>query len=97
MFHHKFVTNLSIYKNNCIYYKVFGYHNPHDCMSLLHGLRADDTMLYCNVNNFVTDDLLNYELSNICDCLGANKLSLNVLKTKFMVFHTITDMLFIQN
>ena len=50
---------------------------------------ADDTTLYCNVNNDVTDDLLNYELSKICDWLGANKLALNVSKTKFMVFHTI--------
>ena len=49
---------------------------------------ADDTTLYCNVNNNVTDDLLNYELSKICDWLGANKLALNVSKTKFMVFHT---------
>ena len=50
---------------------------------------ADDTTLYCNENNEVTDDLLNYELSKICDWLGANKLALNVSKTKFMVFHTI--------
>ena len=49
---------------------------------------ADDTTLYCNVNNNVTDDLLNYEFSKICDWLGANKLALNVSKTKFMVFHT---------
>ena len=41
---------------------------------------ADDTALhvYCNVNNNVTDDLLNYELSKICDWLGAKKLALNV-------------------
>ena len=50
---------------------------------------VDDTTLYCNVNNDVTVDLLNYELSKICDWLGANKLALNVSKTKFMVFHTI--------
>ena len=50
---------------------------------------ADDTTLYCNVNNDVTDNLLNYELSKICDLLGANKLALNVSKTKFMFFHTI--------
>ena len=40
-------------------------------------------------NNNVTDDLLNYELSKICDWLGANNLALNVSKTKFMVFHTV--------
>ena len=28
---------------------------------------ADDTTLYCNVNNDMTDDLLNYELSKISD------------------------------
>ena len=50
---------------------------------------AETTTLYCNVNNNVTDDLLNYELSKICDWLGANKLALNVSKTKFMVFHTV--------
>ena len=50
---------------------------------------ADDTTLYCNVNNNVTDDLMNYELSKICDWLGTNKLALNVSKTKCMVFHTV--------
>ena len=40
------------------------------------------------LNNNVTDDLLNYELSIICDWFGANKLALNVSRTKFMVFHT---------
>ena len=39
---------------------------------------SDDTTLYCNVNTNVTDDLLNCELSKICDWLGANKLALNV-------------------
>ena len=58
---------------------------------------ADDTTLYCNVNNDVTDDLLNYELSKICDWLGANKLALNVSKIKFMVFIQLTGMLYIQN
>ena len=41
------------------------------------------------MNNDVTDDLLNYELSKICDWLGANKLVFNVSQIKFMVFHTI--------
>ena len=47
---------------------------------------ADDTTLYCNVNNDVNNDLPNYELSKICDWLGANKFALNVSKTKCMVF-----------
>ena len=50
---------------------------------------ADDTTLYCNVNTDVTEDLLNYGLSKRCDWLGANKLALNVSKTKFMLFYTI--------
>ena len=49
---------------------------------------ADDTTLYCNVNTNVSDDLLNCELSKICDWLGANNLALNVSKTKYMVLHT---------
>ena len=51
-------------------------------------ISADDTTIYCKVNNNVTDNLLNYELSKICDWLGANKLALNVSKTKFIVFYT---------
>ena len=58
---------------------------------------ADDTTLYCNVNNDVTDDLLNYELLKICDWLDANKLALNVSKTKLCFFMKLTSMLFIQN
>ena len=50
---------------------------------------ADDTTLFCNVNNDMTDDLLNYELSKKCDWLGAIKSALNVSKTKLMAFHTI--------
>ena len=40
------------------------------------------------MNSNVTDDLLNCELSKIYDWLGANKLALNVSKTKYMVVHT---------
>ena len=45
---------------------------------------ADDTTLYCNVNPNVPG-IVNYE--KIFDWLGANKLALNVSKTKYMVFH----------
>ena len=37
--------------------------------TMLMNMYADDTSLYCNVNNDVTDYLLNYELSKICDYL----------------------------
>ena len=50
---------------------------------------ADDTTLLCDL----TDDndietLINDELCNITNWLLANQLSLNVNKTKFMVFHS---------
>ena len=49
---------------------------------------ADDTTLFCNIDNNVTEDAINRELYKIYEWLGANKLALNVSKTKFMVFHT---------
>ena len=49
---------------------------------------ADDTTLFCNIDNNVTEDVINRELLKIYEWLGANKLALNVSKTKFMVFHT---------
>ena len=58
---------------------------------------ADDTTLYCNVNNDVTDDLLNYELSKICDWLGANKLAIMYQRLNLWFFMQLTSMLFIQN
>ena len=48
---------------------------------------ADDTTLVCNIDNNVTEDVINRELLKVYEWLGANKLSLNVAKTKFMVFH----------
>ena len=49
---------------------------------------ADDTTLYCNINQNVTAEVIYGELLKINQWLGANKLSLNVSKTKFMGFHT---------
>ena len=58
-------------------------------------LFADDTSLKSFINtkcpNFSKRDLsntMNKELSNVHDWLAVNKLSLNVKKTKFMLFHT---------
>ena len=48
---------------------------------------ADDTTLFCNIDNNVTEDVINRELFKIYEWL-ANKLALIVSKTKFMVFHT---------
>ena len=50
---------------------------------------ADDTTLYCDIHGVPNiQHLLNAELSKISDWLAANKLSLNVSKTKLMIFHS---------
>ncbi len=49
---------------------------------------ADDTTLYCNINEYITEHDINTELARIYDWLTSNKLALNVSKTKFMVFHS---------
>ena len=49
---------------------------------------ADDTALYCSLNGINSEVTINNELSKICEWLSPNKLSLNIKKTKFMVFHT---------
>ena len=48
---------------------------------------ADDTTLYFNLDDSTSEILLNTELTKISDWLSSNKLSLNVKKTMFMVFH----------
>ena len=56
-------------------------------------LFADDTSLLDTINLSISPngnfsiERLNGELQNIYDWLAVNKLSLNVSKTKFMVFH----------
>ena len=55
-------------------------------------LFADDTNLFCSDNNMrALFETANQELSQINDCFLANKLSLNVEKTKYMLFHKLTD------
>ena len=49
---------------------------------------ADDTTLYCNISQNIGKEVLNAELMKLWDWLSANKLSLNIAKTKYMVFHT---------
>ena len=36
----------------------------------------------------LSEDIINTELTKVSEWLAANKLSLNVKKTKYMVFHT---------
>ena len=49
---------------------------------------ADDTTLLCNINKDINDNETNRQLNTISDCLLSNKLSLNIKKTKYMVFCT---------
>ena len=48
---------------------------------------ADDTTLVGNINNDINDEI-NRQLNTISERLLSNKLSLNIKKTKYMVFHT---------
>ena len=56
-------------------------------------LFADDTGLFSTIEYSIrshlskVNEILNHELSEVCDWLTLNKLSLNVKNTKFMVFH----------
>ena len=48
---------------------------------------SDDTTLYCDIKDVPNyENVLNAELCKITNWLAANKLSLNVGKTKFMFF-----------
>ena len=49
---------------------------------------ADDTTLYCNIKQDIGEEVINAELLKLWEWLSANKLSLNIAKTKYMVFHT---------
>ena len=49
---------------------------------------ADDTTLFCNFDNTQNEFTINNELDNVYRWLCSNKLSLNVIKTKYMCFHT---------
>ena len=49
---------------------------------------ADDTTLYCNISQNIGEEVINAELSKTMGMAWCNKLSLNIAKTKCMVFHT---------
>ena len=49
---------------------------------------ADDTTLFCNICIDINDNKINRQLNTISEWLLSNKLSLNIKKTKYMVFHT---------
>ena len=49
---------------------------------------ADDTILYCNISQNIGEEVINAELSKICEWLGANKLSLNILRLEEFYSYT---------
>ena len=49
---------------------------------------ADNTTLYGNIYQILGEELINAELTKLWEWLDANKLSLNIAKTKYMVFYT---------
>ena len=63
---------------------------PKSCPKFNCIMHADDTTLYSFVENFESNDVereINCELNKVNVWLKANKLSLNVTKTKCMFFH----------
>ena len=51
-------------------------------------LFADDTsILYSHKNIRVLEHIVNSELQNVCHWLEANKLTLNIQKSNFVIFH----------
>ena len=63
---------------------------PKSCPKLNCIMYADDTTLYSFVENFESNDderEINCELNKVNLWLKANKLSLNVTKTKYIFFH----------
>ena len=58
---------------------------------------ADDTTLYCNINTLINESIINDELDKIKMWLSANKLSLNIGKTKYMVYHSINKQIVYPN
>ena len=48
---------------------------------------ADDTTLYYNIDQNVSKEVINNELSKVSQWLAANKLLINMTKTKYMFFH----------
>ena len=63
---------------------------PKSCPKLNCIMYAQDTTLYSHLKKFDSNNIereINYELEKVNLCLKANKLSLNVKRTKCMFFH----------
>ena len=51
-------------------------------------LFADDTSILYSHKNIRLEQIVNSELQNVCHWLEANKLTLNIQKSNFVIFHT---------
>ena len=54
-------------------------------------LYADDTTLFCNLDNIRNENTINNEINNIYKWLCSNKLSLNVSKLNICAFTHPTE------
>ena len=64
---------------------------PNASKILIFLMYADDTTLFCSLEDIVSDNkeqVLNNELQRVHSWLNANRMSLNVKKTKYMLFRT---------
>ena len=50
---------------------------------------ADDTTLFCNINNDINDNEINRQLNTISEWLLSNKLSLNIKNLLWEKFHSL--------
>ena len=67
-------------------------HNSSNFLEMV--MYADDTTFYCNIDSCHTSSTMkNGELKKISRCLAANKLSLNVRKNKYIVFHAARNLI----
>ena len=71
----------------CILFCINDFPNASKVFNFL--MYADDTTLYCCLEDIKSDNkeqMLNNELQRVSEWLNVNKLSLNVRKTKYMIF-----------
>ena len=53
---------------------------------------ADDTTLYCDINQNIVKEIINAELLKLCEWLGANKLSINIDRQNIWCFTQAREM-----
>ena len=79
-----------IYILGYIYIYIYIYDLPNSSKLFNFLMYADDTTLFCCLEDITSDNkevVLNNELQHVHSWLNANRLTLNVQKTKYMLFH----------